>query len=68
MPEDETDAANPVATPESQPLRVANDNGTDPRPTVDARILVVARALGRQIAREQIEEMEAANDNTPRDD
>ncbi len=68
MPEDETDSADPATAPASQPLSVANDNGTDERPTVDPRILVVARALGRQIAREQIEEMEAANDNTPRDD
>ena len=67
MPEDETDAANPASAPASQPLSVANDNGTDGRPTVDPRILVIARAIGRQIAREQIEEMEAANDNAPQE-
>ena len=66
MPEDEIDSANPAATPASQPLPVANDNGTDARATVDLRILKVARALGRQIAREKIEEMHAANDNKPR--
>ena len=68
MTEDEIDAANPTAAPASHPLPAANDNGTDARPTVDPRILVVARALGRQIAREQIEEMHAANDNKPRGD
>ena len=68
MTEDETDSANPAAAPASQPLPAANDNGTDARPTVDPRILVVARAIGRQIAREQLKQMQAANDNTPRDD
>lgn len=68
MPEDETDPANPVAVPASQPLAAANDNGAEAKPTVDPRILVVARAIGRQIARDQIEEMQAANDNTSRDD
>ena len=68
MPEDETDSANPVAVPASQPLAAANDNGADAKPTVDPRILVVARAIGRQIAREQLNQMETANDNTPRDD
>ena len=68
MPEDETDSANPVAVPASQPLAAANDNGADAKPTVDPRILVVARAIGRQIAREQLHQLQAANDNTPRDE
>ncbi|MBX9845642.1 MAG: hypothetical protein K2Z80_27940 [Xanthobacteraceae bacterium] len=68
MPEDETDSANPVAVPASQPLAAANENGVDAKPTVDPRILVVARAIGRQIAREQLHQLEAANDNTPRDE
>ena len=68
MTEDETEPANPVAVPASQPLAAANDDGTDERPTVDLRIRVVARAIGRQIAREQLNQMETANDNTPRDD
>ena len=68
MTEDETDAANSNSAPASQPLPAANDNGADERPTVDPRILVVARAIGRQIAREQLNQMETANDNTPRDD
>ena len=68
MPEDETDSANPVAVPASQPLAAANDNGGDAKPTVDPRILVIARAIGRQIAREQLHQLQAANDNTPRDE
>ena len=68
MPEDEIDAANPEALPASQPLAAANDNGADAKPTVDPRILAVARAIGRQIARERLNQMQAANDNTSRDD
>ena len=68
MTEDETDAANPISAPASQPLAAANDNGTDERPAVDPRILVIARAIGRQIAREQLHQLQAANDNTPRDE
>ncbi len=68
MTEDETDSANPVAAPASQPLPAANDNGTDVRTTVDPRILAIARAIGRQIAREQFHQLQAANDNTPRDE
>ena len=68
MPEDETDSANPVAVPASQPLAAANDNGADAKPTVDPRILVIARAIGRQIAREQLHQLQAENDNTPRDE
>jgi len=45
-------------------LSAANDN-TGLAPIVaDARILVVARALGRLIAREHLATMKAANDNT----
>ena len=68
MPADEIDSANPESVPASQPLAAANDNGTDERPAVDPRILVIARAIGRQIAREQLDQTQAANDNTPRDD
>jgi len=44
----------------------ANDNG-DSRSRIDGAILRVARALGRQIARERFAERErvAANDNRP---
>jgi hypothetical protein len=33
------------------------------RAPIDARILTIARALGRQIAREQLKRMRTANDN-----
>jgi hypothetical protein len=51
--------------PERGPPRpqAANDNeGTSAAP-IDARILTIARALGRQIAREQLKRLRAANDN-----
>jgi hypothetical protein len=52
--------------PEPEPSRpqAANDNGASPA-SIDARILTIARALGRQIAREQLRKMPAANDNGP---
>jgi hypothetical protein len=53
--------------PEAQPPRpqAANDsNGASAAP-IDARILTIARALGRQIAREQLKRMRPANDNGP---
>jgi len=40
----------------------ANDNGGNAAQPVDPRILTIARAIGRLIAREQFE---AANDNRP---
>jgi hypothetical protein len=51
---------------ESEPSRpqAANDNGASPA-SIDARILTIARALGRQIAREQLKKIAAANDNDP---
>ena len=52
--------------PEAQPPQpqAANDNGASAAP-IDARILTIARALGRQIAREQLKRMCPANDNGP---
>jgi hypothetical protein len=52
---------------EREPPRpqAANDNNGAPAAQIDARILTIARALGRQIAREQIKRMRAANDNDP---
>lgn len=44
-------------------LKPANDNNDAPASTLDPRILVIARAIGRQIAREQIKALFAANDN-----
>ncbi len=52
--------------PEPEPPRpqAVNDSGASPA-SIDARILTIARALGRQIAREQLRRMPAANDNDP---
>jgi hypothetical protein len=45
--------------------RPANDNGTDPTP-LDPRILRIAEAIGRQLAREHANRPPAVNDNVPR--
>ena len=52
--------------PEAQPPQpqAANDNRASAA-QIDARILTIARALGRQIAREQLKRIRAANDNSP---
>ena len=55
---------NDAPEPEPPRPRAANDNGASPAP-IDARILTIARALGRQIAREQLRKISAANDNDP---
>ena len=65
MIEDEINPHSSEAVPASRPSRPANDNGPDLKPVIDPRILSVARAIGRQIAREQLDQLEAANDNTP---
>lgn len=44
-------------------LKPVNDNSSAPAPTLDPRILVIARAIGRQIAREQLKALSATNDN-----
>jgi len=47
-----------------EPNRAANDNdGTGG--SLDPRILQVARAIGRQIARERFKAPKPANDNRP---
>ncbi len=43
---------------------VANDNG-GAEARVHSAVLTLARLLGRQIAREQFVELQAANDNPP---
>ena len=55
-----------TATPEPfcQP---ANDNGPNRPSPIDPRILVIARALGRLIARERSIRHGAANDNSDDD-
>jgi hypothetical protein len=53
--------------PERKPPRpqAANDNNGTSAAPINARILTIARALGRQIAREQLKRMRAVNDNDP---
>jgi hypothetical protein len=54
-------------TPSAE-LEAANDDGGTGAATVDPRILVIARAVGRQIAREHLRDWQAANDNGPEDE
>ena len=60
MIEDEDHAADDTPPP------AANDNGNgDTSVRIDAAVLTIARLLGRQMAREAFEGLEAANDNDP---
>ena len=43
----------------------ANDNGSRADAPLDARILRIAEAIGRQLAREQAKPPVSANDNGP---
>ena len=63
---DETPPRSNDESPELS-IEVANDNGPDEPSTIDPRILVIARALGRLIAREQTSPHTAANDNSKDD-
>ncbi len=45
--------------------RPANDNGPTAPSTLDPRILRIAQALGRQLARDLAASPTAANDNAP---
>ena len=44
----------------------ANDNGSHSGEPLDPRILRIAEAIGRQLARAQGKPLAAANDNEPR--
>jgi len=44
----------------------ANDNGPQTGESLDTRILRIAEAIGRQLARAQAKPPAAANDNEPR--
>jgi len=44
-------------------LQPANDNGSDAAVPVDPRILTIARAIGRSIARQQLKALQVANEN-----
>ena len=46
-------------------LRVANDTGETATVTVHSQILTIARAIGRQMAREHLKSLLPANDNDP---
>ena len=61
------DRAPPHAEPETpEPLvKAANDNASAPASPIDPRILIIARAIGRLIALEQLGRMRADNDNGP---
>jgi hypothetical protein len=48
----------------SAELKVANDDGGVGAISIDPRILVIARAVGRQLAREKLDKQQAVNDNT----
>ena len=55
-----------AAEQESKGPRPANDNGSRSGQALDPRILRIAEAIGRQLAREQTKPPAAANDNEPR--
>ena len=63
---DETPAL-PDDDPSESQIKAANDNGTETASVLDPRILAIARAIGRQIAREQMRLLQAHNDNDRRD-
>ena len=50
------------------PRAAANDNGSGPEARIDDAVMRLARLLGRQIAREQFRQPQAANDNAPTDE
>ncbi len=45
----------------------ANDNG-EAEARVDAAVVTLARLIGRRIAREELDRLDAANDNAPAED
>lgn len=50
------------------PSPPANDNGGAAKATLDPRIIKVAEALGRLLARRDAKSRQAANDNRPKAD
>ena len=52
---DESPPPRPETETPSPLLKPANDNGGAAAATIDPRILIIARAIGRQIAREQLD-------------
>jgi len=55
----------PQDDPAEPQLAAANDNDGARKTSIDARLLTVARAIGRQIACEELASLSAANDNHP---
>ena len=55
-----------AAEEERMGVHPANDNGSSTGEPLDPRILRIAEAIGRQLAREQAKPPAAANDNEPR--
>ncbi len=51
--------------PPRPPSDAANDNDGVTAAEMDTHTLRIARALGRQIAREELKSRKAANDNNP---
>ena len=51
------------ASPGSGPGRAGADGGAEAR--IDAAVMTLARLIGRRIAREELERLDAANDNAP---
>ena len=47
--------------------RAANDNG-GAEARIDAAVMTLARLIGRRIAREELDRLDAANDNAPAKD
>jgi hypothetical protein len=54
-----------AAEEERRGLCPANDDGSSADEPLDQRILRIAEAIGRQLAREQAKPPPAANDNEP---
>ncbi len=61
---DETPPRPHDALPDPQ-IEAANDNESTRKCALDPRLLTIARAIGRQIAREELACLRAANDNHP---
>ena len=64
--------ADPTPTSSHDPdadceLRAANDAGETATVKVHRQILTIARAIGRQMAREHLKSLLPANDNDPED-
>jgi len=65
---DEYPSSHPETKASNSSLKPANDNGDATVASIDPRILSIARAIGQQIAREQIDSQKAVNDNRPEDE